>query len=237
METSDSGQDSRREQHNHGSGTFIGGDNHGGIHFEMLDANTKALLVKMTKQSPSLARLLTRALEDGVISPDIVDSLARAARSINEDVAQQLEYAARNINEDVAGLLGYAARSINDDVAQSLASAGEKINPVVAQQLSEAAYSLSKLDSRFDPTELQNVAARFEGVKDSLKDVVTQLDRLQNDNRLVHATGVLDNATERMERLVTPPPPEIIIDRKAQFHSFLWGIGAGAIAALYLFNR
>ncbi|MFH8723864.1 hypothetical protein [Streptomyces termitum] len=237
MDTSDSGQDSPREQHNHGSGTFIAGDNHGGIHFEMLDANTKALLAKMTEQSPPLARLLTRALEDGVISPDIVNSLASAARSINEDVAQQLGYAARNINEDVAGLLGYAARSINKDVAQSLAQTGEKINPVVAQQLSDAAYTLSKIDNRFDSTDLESVATRFEGLKDSLNEAVTRLDRLQNDNRLSHATGMLGDAAERMERLVTPPPPEIIVDRKAQFYSFLWGVGAGAIAALYLLNR
>ncbi|MER8087258.1 hypothetical protein ABTZ57_19505 [Streptomyces sp. NPDC094048] len=203
----------------------------------MLDANTKALLAKMTEQSPPLARLLTRALEDGVISPDIVDSLASAARSINEDVAQQLEYAARNINEDVAGLLGYAARSINEDVAKSLAHTGKKINPFVAQQLSEAAYALSKIDNRFDSTDLERVATRFEGVKDSLNEVVIRLDRLQNDNRLSHATGVLDNAAERMERIVAPPPPEIVIDRKAQFYSFLWGVGAGSIAALYLFNR
>ena len=46
-----------REQHNHGAGTFIGGDNHGGIHLEMVDAKTKALLAKMTKQSPTLARV------------------------------------------------------------------------------------------------------------------------------------------------------------------------------------
>ncbi|MER6101123.1 hypothetical protein ABT115_01935 [Streptomyces sp. NPDC001832] len=237
MESSNSDQNSLREQHNHGSGTFIGGDNHGGIHFEMLDANTKSLLVKMTKQSPPLARLLTRALEDGVISPDIVDSLAKAARSINEDVAQQLEYAARNINEDVAGILGYAARNINEDVAQSLAVTGDKINPAVAQQLSEAAHSLSKFDTRFETTNLQKVATRFEAAKDSLTEVAARLDRLQNDNRLSRTSDILDNAAERMERLVTPPPPAIIVDRKAQIHSFLWGVGAGAIAALYLFNR
>ncbi|WP_050512310.1 tetratricopeptide repeat protein [Streptomyces rimosus] len=49
MGASDPEQEGRREQHNHGSGTFIGGDNHGGIHFEVVDAKTKALLSRLTK--------------------------------------------------------------------------------------------------------------------------------------------------------------------------------------------
>ncbi|MBF6046030.1 AAA family ATPase [Streptomyces sp. NRRL B-1677] len=50
MGDSDSEQEAHREQHNHGPGAFIGGDNYGGIHFEMVDAKTKALLLKATEQ-------------------------------------------------------------------------------------------------------------------------------------------------------------------------------------------
>lgn len=42
------------EQHNHGDGAFVGGDNHGEIHIEAVDAKTKALLRKVSKDSPAL---------------------------------------------------------------------------------------------------------------------------------------------------------------------------------------
>ncbi|MDX2693719.1 hypothetical protein PV416_09950 [Streptomyces ipomoeae] len=225
MTPSDSEEIGRREQHNHGSGTFIGGDNHGGIHFEMVDAKTKALLAMMAKQSPALARLLRRALEDGVISPDTVDSLARAARNINEDVANQLRHAAQNINEDVA---------------HSLMFAGERINPAVARKLADAADSLNKAVGRLDVTDLQRLVNRLEGSQRALNDVTMQMDRLQRDgpfSRMDHVTAALDGTAERMERLVTPPAPKIIIDRKAQWYSFLWGIATGAALMAYLLGR
>lgn len=215
----------REQQHNHGSGTFIGGDNYGGVHVEIVDAKTKALLAKMTKQSPTLARLLTRALEDGVISPDTADSLARAARSINEDIANQLARAARNINEDVANSLRFS---------------GEKINPAVAGQLENVAESLSKSAERLDLADLRRLVDRFENAQRALNEMATQMDHLGNYgplNRMDHVTASLSSAADRMERLVKPPPPEIIIDRKAQWYSFLWGVGAGAALVAYLLGR
>jgi hypothetical protein len=229
-----------REQHNHGSGPFIAGNNHGGIHFEMVDTKTKTLLTKMTKQSPTLARLLTRALNDGVISPDTAGSLARAARSINEDVAGQLGRAARNINEDVASQLGEAARNINQEVARSLTGAGENINPTVAKKLADAAKSLSETVNQLDFDHLRRLADRFDGVQGALTEATTRMDRLQSGgpfSRMGHITDALDSAAQRMEHLVTPPPPKIIIDRKAQWYSFLWGAGAGAALVAYLLGR
>ena len=40
----DSGKEGPREQHNHGSGPFIGQDNDGEIRYETLDPKTKAVL-------------------------------------------------------------------------------------------------------------------------------------------------------------------------------------------------
>ncbi|MFF9788667.1 hypothetical protein [Streptomyces nigrescens] len=191
----------------------------------MVDAKTKALLAKMTKQSPTLARLLTKALNDGVISPDTAGSLARAARSINEDVA---------------GQLGHAARSINEDVARSLMVAGESINPAVAKQLTDAADSLSEAVKRLDFDDLRQLVNRFEGAQGTLSEVTTRMDRLQSGgpfSRMDHVTDALNSAAERMEYLVTPPPPKIIIDRKAQWYSFVWGVGAGAALVAYLLGR
>jgi hypothetical protein len=102
-----------REQHNHGSGPFIGGDNYGRI--EMLDATTKAMLAKLTQTAPALARLVERALRDGVMSPDVVHALQRAASAINEDVAAAMLSASRNINEEVATVLAMAAGTITTD--------------------------------------------------------------------------------------------------------------------------
>ncbi len=99
-------------QHNHGTGIFISGDNFG----DMVDEKTKALLEKMAKQSPKLAKLLEQAFQDGFISPEAVAGMERAARSINEDVAVSLQTAAKNINEDVAFVLADAARKIASHV-------------------------------------------------------------------------------------------------------------------------
>ena len=176
----------------------------------MVDAKTKALSAKMTRQSPTLAKLLTKALEEGVISPDVVASL---------------ESAARNINEDVAFQLGHAARDINEDVARSLMYADERINPTVAQQLASAAESLSKAAKHLDFDDLRKLVDRLDGAQGSLSGTVGQMDRVQSGGpfgRIDHITSALNSAADRIERVVTPPPPKIIIDRKAQLYSFLW---------------
>lgn len=108
------------EQHNHGAGPFIGRDNYGDIRYEALDSKTKAVLAKLSKDAPALAGLLTKALRDGIISPDTVAALESAVRSINEDVASALIFAAQNINEDVAGSLLHASKNINPDVADRI---------------------------------------------------------------------------------------------------------------------
>ncbi|KUN94079.1 hypothetical protein [Streptomyces caeruleatus] len=200
------------EQHNHGSGTFIGRDNYGDVHNEMVDPKTKALLAKMTVQAPSLAKLLDQALRDGVISPDTVNALARAARNINEDVASALREAGRNINEDVA---------------RSLMFAGKSINPTVADQILRATEILSKATQGLSIDDLHKVAYRFERTKESLNGSAGTLERLESGtgpfSRIDTITSALNSAAERIERVVTPPPPKIIIDREATVKSFLLG--------------
>ncbi|GLX02183.1 hypothetical protein [Microtetraspora sp. NBRC 16547] len=105
------GEPSRVEQHNHGAGAFVGRDNYGTIN--AIDKTTQAILEKLSQEAPALARLLRKALRDGVVSPDVVHAL---------------EYAARNINEDVANALLFAGKNINEDVARRLLDAGTKIS-------------------------------------------------------------------------------------------------------------
>ena len=131
------------EQHNYGLGPLIGRDNYGDIRYETLDSKTKAVLAKLSKDAPALAGLLTKALRDGIVSPDTVAALESAVRSINEDVASALIFAAQNINEDVA---------------DSLWRAGKNINPEVADQTLRAAKALSEAT-----LELDNVMARVNG--------------------------------------------------------------------------
>lgn len=106
------GEPSRVEQHNHGSGAFVGRDNYGTIN--TIDKTTQAILENLSQEAPALARLLRKALQDGVVSPDVVHALEYAARNINEDVANALLFAGRNINEDVASMLLNAGTQISE---------------------------------------------------------------------------------------------------------------------------
>jgi hypothetical protein len=134
-------RESERQQHNHGSGTFIGGNNYGGVRYEMLDPKTKATFDKLSKDAPDLAKVLKKAIRDGVISPDVVAALQSAVRNINEDVAESLAYAARNINEDVASELAHVGREISD---------GANIIDSATADLSATADDLDRIVSSFN---------------------------------------------------------------------------------------
>ncbi|MFD7830157.1 hypothetical protein [Kitasatospora sp. NPDC059803] len=200
------------EQNNFGSGTFIAGDNYGRI--ETLDAKTKAALAKISQQAPALGRLLIKALRDGVISPDTALLLHNAARSINEDVASSLQMAAANINEDVAN---------------SLRTASENINPQVAHQISAAVG------------ELNEIARRFEESSTALEATVSTVEQPHYGQHLItqlaKVLNTLVSQANRIERMVTPPPPKIVTDWKVTRWAFLWGAATGAIAATYLAAR
>ncbi|MFG1857035.1 hypothetical protein ACGFJT_34725 [Actinomadura geliboluensis] len=118
-------------QSNNGSGTFIAGNNYGIV--QTLDAKTKAVLDKLSVEAPDLANLLRKALQDGLISPDIASALEMTARNINWDVAEALYTAGRNINADVADHLYLAGENINPDVAEQVQLAARRFEEVVKE--------------------------------------------------------------------------------------------------------
>lgn len=233
------------EQHNHGDGAFVGGDNHGEIRIEAVDAKTKAMLRKICKDSPDLVKLLEEALDDGVISPDTARLLALAARSINEDVAHTLSRAAQSINEDVAALLMRASHSINEDVAGQVSHAADTFDKASKQlDLNE----LNRVVSRFEGTvsshghdDLSGLVTRLEGSLSSLDQLVRDVDRLQDRDkplgRMEEIGTALNGVAQRIEATVTPPPPKILPDHRARAVAFFWGLGIGAAFIFYLVNR
>lgn len=199
------------EQHNHGSGTLIGRDNYGSI--EVMDPKTKALLEKMTKQAPALGRLLNKALQDGMISPDTVATLERAAWSINEDVVNTLAIATRNLNEDVANSLHAAADKIDSDAIRRIENAASTIDNT-ANQINSA---VSMLD---------NAAAQIAKVE--FADDIQQLNSI---------SSVLAKQASRVKRVVTPPPPVEVTNRRAIIWAFFIGVVLGAALVAWAINR
>ena len=150
-------------QTNNGPGTFIGGNNYGTV--QTLDAKTKAVLNKLSVEAPDLAKLLSKALKDGLISPDIASALEMTARNINWDVAEALYTAGRNINSDVADNLHFAGKSINPEVADRMHSAAGRFEEVVnqlervevaAQNIAYAAQHANEIEDA--ATDLANAA-------------------------------------------------------------------------------
>jgi enoyl-CoA hydratase/carnithine racemase len=145
-------------QNNFGDGVLVGRDNYGPI--EMVDTKTKAVLAKISRDAPALGRLLSKALRDGVISPDAVSALA---------------FAARNINEDVASALLTASRHIDHDVASSLALAGRNINQETVMKIGRASRNFAESVARFEETAERLVPAIGRGPIDRLAGVVEDL--------------------------------------------------------------
>lgn len=140
-----------RQQNNIGSGLFVGGDNRGSINFQMVDGQTKAWLAKTAKVAPDLARLLSKALSDGVISPYAVDALTIAAHNINADVADALMMAGTRINADVADSLSYAGHNINANVAESIRYSADKLageRKSLEQLLNSISHSVTQFQER-----------------------------------------------------------------------------------------
>lgn len=210
----DFGNEGPREQYNHGSGLFIGRNNYGDIRYEMADPKTKAALAKLSKDAPDLAKLLRKALRDGVISPDTVAALESAVRNINEDVAESFRLAGQNINEDVAESLRFAGQNINHDVADKILGATRNLDET-ARELDHALSSLNT--------------------------TVEKVNGASGVGHLVRLASTITFAAQRIERVVTPPPPETIVNWKATIKAclcvFVAGVLAGAILIYYLIRR
>ncbi|MFI7690736.1 hypothetical protein ACIBQ6_16820 [Nonomuraea sp. NPDC049655] len=206
------------EQHNHGSGTFIGRNNYGTIN--AIDPATQAILEKLSQQAPALARLLRKALRDGVVSPDVVSALEYAARNINEDVAHALLIAGKNINEDVAYSLRIAGDNINEDVARTLLNAGNKISGAreVATRMERTLDELARL------AETLSSWTRSHGQNGLIEQLNKTVDTIR-----IHA--------DRVEGVVTPPPAQIVVNWKPTFYAFAIGFLAGMALLAYLIQR
>ncbi|MGW4896074.1 hypothetical protein ACWEQL_28045 [Kitasatospora sp. NPDC004240] len=235
------------EQHNHGGGAFVGGDNHGEIRIEAVDAKTKALLRKISKDSPALLQLLEEALGDGIISLETAGLLAIAARSINEDVAVMLTRASYSINEDVAGMLTRAGYNINEDVAGQISHAADTFDKASKQlNLEEFDRIASRAESAISTgsgaiVDLEGLVVRLEASLRALEYLARDIASLQSRERPLGRIEEIGNALNgvagRIEATVTPPPPQILPDHKARVVAFLWGLGIGAVFILYMVNR
>ncbi|MEU6036946.1 hypothetical protein ABZ801_16215 [Actinomadura sp. NPDC047616] len=197
---------SRFEQHNHGSGAFIGRDNYGTIN--AIDKTTQAILEKLSKEAPALARLLRKALQDGVVSPDVVHAL---------------EVAARNINEDVAHALWTAGRNINEDVAITLLQAGTKISE---------AGNLDRIATR-----MESALERFEAVSVALNSMSRPQGRNSLMGQLEDTVDSIRLHADRIEGVVTPPPAQVVVAWKPTFYAFIFGLVAGMILLALIVNR
>jgi len=196
------GQERPFEQNNNGPGTFIGRDNYGPI--EMVDAKTKAVLEKLSKEAPMLGQLLSKALQDGVISPAAARSLEYAARSINDDVTNALLIAGRNINEDVANSLAEAGRNINRDAVAKLETVGNVMKENVEKY--------------------QCTANRIFDTSTTLEDLV---------NRLHEAASGLDGRIKSVQTS-TAPSVITSVNWRVTARAFAWGVALGAAALLFL---
>ncbi|GIG62931.1 hypothetical protein Lfu02_73030 [Longispora fulva] len=148
-----------REQHNHGSGTFIAGN----VRIESMDAKTKEALTTLCEKAPQLGDLLARALRDGVISPDTVRALEAASNNINNDVAEALWAASRNIDHDVAEAFWAVSRNINPQVADQLSYASSQLNQEVADKISNSASSLNEA-----ATTIEQALSMFQSASNTL---------------------------------------------------------------------
>ncbi|MFJ9124825.1 hypothetical protein ACIRJS_12110 [Streptomyces sp. NPDC102340] len=224
------------EQHNHGSGAFVAGHNNGSIRIEQLDAKTKSYLARISKDAPALGKMLRRALQEGAISPDTANQLMFATRSINEDVANSLWQASQRLNEDVAFSLSDSSRRLNEDVAFQMSQA--------AHDLDVASKRLRADDFSRDITRLESGLQDLERLTQSFSELSTlagTIERLQQPHqpfgRIEKIGDVLNKTAARIEATVTPPPPRVVVDKRAQVNWFIAGLIIGALIVSYLLQR
>ncbi|WP_410812810.1 hypothetical protein [Micromonospora sp. 067-2] len=206
------------------SGVFIGRDNYGPIHH--IDEATRGVLKKLAKEAPALHEILKRAINEGLVSPDVVYALQYAARSINEDVAMMLNRASSNINEDVAMMLVGASTHINGDNASTFMAAADKLGQLTGHGhdgLNGVTQRVENLVERLERTSSELADRSPEDLPRSLDQVLTNF-RYEAD---------------RIEGVVTPPPAQIVVNWKATWLAFLVGIATGLafVLACYVAYR
>ncbi|MFI5497203.1 hypothetical protein [Actinoplanes sp. NPDC051859] len=200
-------------QQNTGPGTFINGDNHGTI--EMVDAKTKSVLDKISKEAPRLGDLLKTALRDGVISPHIALSLSEAAYNINHRTAEMLYEASLSINHRTAELIYEASLSINPGAAQQIYDASKVLTSDLGDRVSNAASIFAS-----HPQQLRDANDEMRQVLAGIQTLAEVVDRAPIFERSAQAVlGATENLAMASSR-VRPRP---------RSGSFLWGFFLGAL--------
>ncbi|MFI6242797.1 hypothetical protein ACIBEF_23265 [Micromonospora sp. NPDC050795] len=136
------------QQNNFGPGPFVAGHNFGNI--EMVDDRTRAALAKISNDLPPVGALLSKALDEGLIPPETVRTLAGVAQNLNADTAHWIHEGGRGINEDTASWIWQGGQGINEDTASWIAQAARNINPEVASSLTHTAGELKEAADRFE---------------------------------------------------------------------------------------
>ncbi|WKU07464.1 hypothetical protein [Micromonospora sp. HUAS LYJ1] len=161
----------------------------------MVDSKTKAVLDKISHDAPKLGTLLTKALRDGVISPDTALALSAAAHNINADVAEALWAASRSINVDVAEMLIVSSNSINMEVASTI---------------SRAAGDLERI-----PEGLRNIAAEMREITAEMHTAAQEIRELLGavqahgdfDSSISAILGASENLAMAASRVAPQPKP------------------------------
>jgi hypothetical protein len=83
-----------------GIGDQVGRDKY--VSVELMDSRTKALVEKLCETAPGFAKVIEKAVQDGIMSADDVATLNRVVDHLNEDTVMAFRYAAEHINEDTA---------------------------------------------------------------------------------------------------------------------------------------
>lgn len=190
-------------QHNHGPGTFVGGHVFGNV--EVMDETTKVAIADVSVKMPDLAFKLSTALEQGLISPEVVSEIADATRHINEEVASWIWEGGRHINEDVASWLLEAGRNINGDVAN-------RFSQIV--------------------TELRTAASSFDEVVTELNSSSRTLRSARANASEWERTAVaMDHAAQELAMALQMQAQD---QRRFSKDSFLAGLGVGVFMSVLL---
>lgn len=212
---------------NTGPGTAIGRDNYGTINAP-IDETTKRILAKLATEAPDLARLVRTALDKGIVPPGLIYALERAAWAINEDVALMLQGAASNINEDVALMLQGAASNINGDVVLQLQRA--------ADQIKEGADTTTRLLGS-GTSEFRDLVERLEQASTSWAEVQQAYTGYGVVHQLSQIAEDIKRHADVIERVVEPPPAQIIVNWRPTLWAFVIGIIVGMIFLVVTTHR
>ncbi|NIL40463.1 hypothetical protein HCB17_04225 [Salinispora arenicola] len=137
-----------------------------------MDKQTAMALERVATDAPQVAALLAKALDDGLISPEVARDLAGVSRNINEDVAHWIHEGGRGINEDTAYWIHEGGRGINEDTAHWLLEAGRNINEAVAHKFNETADEINSAAERIERAvrQLDSASAVLRSIKTNAKE-------------------------------------------------------------------